>query len=306
MATPHLSLDTTEPTRLGSGFLSGLLSAILGIAGLGAVLALRFPEYLTFTDLRPYYSLPYVRAILHLTLVASFLLGTISAFLRANKMLALVGIGFTLAAALLGGSQVPTPGAAGGRAWLGVDFFVLNLLLYSAVFIPLERMFALRADQPVFRRQWPVDLTYFFINSLLIEVLTILTLRPALVLFDWARPGWGVGELPLLVQVPAILLIAHLSRGPLPLAIPRHSSLRRADGLACRLTPASRGRHRDARPDLRADLRARILRGGAAGLRVPGRRPSHVHSRERALAIQAPAAHRRDAGVSPLAPCGGA
>ena len=64
---------------------------------------------------------------------------------------------------------------------------MLNLLLYSAVFIPLERLFALRADQPVFRRHWLVDLTYFFVNSLLIEVLTILTLKPALILFDWAR-----------------------------------------------------------------------------------------------------------------------
>ena len=58
--------------------------------------------------------------------------------------------------------------------------------LYSAVFIPLERLFALRASQHVFRRQWTVDLTYFFINSLLIEILTILTLKPAMVLFDWA------------------------------------------------------------------------------------------------------------------------
>ena len=106
-----------------------------------------------------------------------------SAFLRANKMLALIGIGFTLAAALLGGSQVPLDQEVSGRSWLGVDFFVLNLLLYSAVFIPLERLFALRAGQPVFRRQWPVDLTYFFVNSLLIEVLTILTLKPALILF---------------------------------------------------------------------------------------------------------------------------
>src|SRR5687767_4716298 len=190
MAMPHLSLDTTEPTRFGSGFLSGLLSAILGIAGFGAVLCLRFPEYLTFADLRPYYAIGYVRAILHLTLVASFLLGTISAFLRANKMLALVGIGFTLAAALLGGSAVPVDGETGTRSWLGLDFFVLNLLLYSALFIPLERLFALRAAQPVFRRQWVVDLTYFFVNSLLIEVLTILTLTPALIFFGWARVGW--------------------------------------------------------------------------------------------------------------------
>ena len=78
----------------------------------------------------------------------------------------------------------------GRAAWLSLDFFVLNLLLYSAVFVPLERLFALRAEQPVFRRQWMVDLTYFFVNSLLVEVLTILTLKPALILFDWARADW--------------------------------------------------------------------------------------------------------------------
>lgn len=209
---PHLSLETHEPTPIGSGFLSGLLSAILGIAGFGAVLCLRFPQYLTFADLRPFYTLGYVRAVIHLTLIAAFLLGSVSAFLRTNKALALIGIGCTLAAGLLGGSQVPVEGSLSGRSWLGVDFFVLNLLLYSAVFIPLERWFALRPEQPVFRRHWVVDLTYFFVNSLLIEVLTILTLRPALILFDWARPGWIVGSLPLLVQVPALLLVADFTQ----------------------------------------------------------------------------------------------
>lgn len=211
-AGSHLSLQTTEPTGFGSGFTSGLLSAILGIAGFGAVLCLRFPDYLTFADLRPMYSMVYVRAIVHVTLVASFVLGTVSAFLRANKMLALVGIGLTLPAALLGGSQASAEADLSGRSWFGVDFFVLNLLLYSAVFVPLERWFSLRAGQPVFRRQWLVDLTYFFVNSLLIEILTILTLKPALILFDWARPGWIVGTLPLLVQVPLLLLVADFTQ----------------------------------------------------------------------------------------------
>jgi len=200
---------------IGYGFISGLLSAILGIAGLGAVLSLRFPEYLTYSELRELYSVGYLRALIHLTLVASFVLGSISAVLRANKTLALVGIGLTLVAALLGGSRVPVEGDVKGGAWLGLDFFVLNLLLYSAVFVPLERLFALRPAQPVFRRQWPVDLTYFFINSLLIEVLTILTLKPALILFDWARMdalGRTVASLPLVVQVPAILLVADFTQ----------------------------------------------------------------------------------------------
>jgi lathosterol oxidase len=130
-------------------------------------------------------------------------------------MLGLIGIGFTLTAALLGGSRVPVGGEGRTGTLLGLDFFVLNLLLYSAVFIPLERLFALRAHQPIFRRQWPVDLTYFFINSMLIEILTIFTLKPALILFNWARIEpltAAVGSLPLLIQVPLILLAADFTQ----------------------------------------------------------------------------------------------
>jgi lathosterol oxidase len=211
----HVALETSEPTSFGYGFISGLLSALLGMAGFGIVLSLRFPQYFGYGELRPLQSVEYLRAGIHLTLVAAFLLGSISAFLRANKTLALTGIGFTLAAALIGGSQVEIGDDAGRWSRLGVDFFVLNLLLYSAVFIPLERLFALRGDQHVFRRQWLVDLTYFFVNSLLIEVLTILTLAPALVLFDWARVDAlrsTVGSLPLIVQLPALVLVADFTQ----------------------------------------------------------------------------------------------
>lgn len=127
-------------------------------------------------------------------------------------MLPLIGLGCTFAAALLGGSQARAYEAAGRpESWLA-DFFVLNLLLYSAVFLPLERLFALRPDQAVFRRHWSVELTYFFVNSLFVEVLTLLTLRPALVLFDWARVSavaTAVASLPIAVQV---VLVADLTQ----------------------------------------------------------------------------------------------
>ena len=97
-------LETTEPMSAGHGFISGLLSALLGIAGFGLVLSLRFPEQLMFGDLRPLYASPYLRAVVHVALVTAFLFGSVSAVLRANKTLALTGLGFTLAAALLGGS----------------------------------------------------------------------------------------------------------------------------------------------------------------------------------------------------------
>jgi sterol desaturase/sphingolipid hydroxylase (fatty acid hydroxylase superfamily) len=208
----HVALETTEPVAFGYGFISGLASAILGIAAFGVIVSLRFPDYLAFAELRSVYSSPYLRVLIHLTLVTAFLLGSISAILRSNKALALTGLAFTLAAALLGGSQVKADNVAqGDNPWLAVDFFVLSLVLYSAVFIPLERLFALRPEQPVFRSHWIVDLTYFFMNSLLVEVLTILTLQPALVLFDWARIGLvgaAIASVPTAGQVVLILLVA--------------------------------------------------------------------------------------------------
>ena len=211
----RLSLETLEPMSFGYGFISGLMSAILGIAGFGIVVALRFPQFFGIAELRPLHGLAYLQATIHLVLVASFLLGSISACLRTNKTLALTGIGFTLAAALFGGSQVAIGEGDASATGIGVDFFVLNLVLYSAVFVPLERLFALRAEQPVFRRQWPVDLTYFFLNSLLIEVLTFLTLRPAAIFFEWARMDVvrdAVTVMPLVVQVPALLLVADFTQ----------------------------------------------------------------------------------------------
>jgi lathosterol oxidase len=99
--------------------------------------------------------------------------------------------------------------------FLGLDWFLLNLIVYSALYVPLERLFAKHPEQPTFRPQWRVDLTYFFLNTLLIQLTTLLTMRPAMVFFDWARiPAVQevTSQLPLLVQIPAVLLVADFTQ----------------------------------------------------------------------------------------------
>jgi lathosterol oxidase len=205
------SLRTIEPTVFGSGWLSGVLSVVLGLLGLGAVLCFHFPSLLTVPEARALYPLPYIRALLHLFLVAAFTLGGLSLWMRRNKALGMVGIGAALAAALLGGSQVPVSGELESGPFLGLDWFLLNLILYSAVFVPLERLFARLPEQGVFRRGWRTDLTYFFVSSLAVQLLTILTLKPAMVLFEWAVvPGvqsWVRGW-PGILQFIVLLLVA--------------------------------------------------------------------------------------------------
>lgn len=212
---PQISLETTQSRAFGHGWISGVLSAMLGAIGLGAVLCFLAPAWLTTPELRALYPIPYVRAVLHLVLVTAFLLGAVSIALRRNKALSMAGIGFTLIAALLGGSQVPIRGELTDGPFLGLDWLLLNLMIYSAVYVPLERLFAHRPEQPIFRSGWRTDLTYFFVNTLLVQMMTLLTLRPAIVLFDWARvpavTAW-VSSLPFAAQLLGVLLVADLTQ----------------------------------------------------------------------------------------------
>ena len=97
----------------------------------------------------------------------------------------------------------------------GLDWFLLNLILFSAVYIPLERLFARHPEQPVFRNGWRTDLTYFFLNNLMIQATTLLTLGPAMVFFNWARNplvvSW-VGSAPLPLQVVGAILVADFTQ----------------------------------------------------------------------------------------------
>jgi len=204
-----------RPTHFGSGWMSGVSSIALGAAGLGAVLCFHYPSLLTMPELRGLYPIPYVRALLHVVLVSSFLLGVVSVCLRQRKILGMSGITLTLIAALLGGSHVPIEGELTNGPFLGLDWFLLNLMVYSAVFIPLERLFARLPEQPVLRRGWRTDLAYFFVSSLLVQVTTLLTMKPAMVFFQWAAhpelQAW-IARQPFVLQFTGILLLTDLTQ----------------------------------------------------------------------------------------------
>ena len=174
------------PRHFGSGWISGTLSVVLAAIGLGAVLCFHFPSYLTVPEARTAYPLQPVtpHPVLHLVLVAGFLLGFTSVMLRQNKTLGLIGMGLVLIAALLGGSRIPIEGNLHDDYYLGLDYFLLNLIVFSLIFIPLEKLFGRLQQGGVFRKGWRTDLIYFFVSSLLVQVTTLLTLKPAFVLFS--------------------------------------------------------------------------------------------------------------------------
>jgi sterol desaturase/sphingolipid hydroxylase (fatty acid hydroxylase superfamily) len=215
MTESHFSLQTTQPTRFGHGWISGVSSVLLGILGLGAVCCFLFPSFLTMPELRALYPIPAVRALLQLVLLAAFVLGAISVTLRYNKALGATGIGLALTAWLLGGAHASAGGEVHNGPFLGLDWLLLNIIGYSVVFVPIERLFPLIPEQSIFRRQWRVDLIYFAVSNLAVQLTTLLTLKPAMVLFDWARSPWitaNVHRLPFIVQFLLILVLSDLTQ----------------------------------------------------------------------------------------------
>lgn len=202
-----------EPTRLGSGWASGVLAVFLGAVGLAAVVCFHFPSLLTMPELRAVYPLPLVRTAVEIVIGAAFLLGLLSLALRRRKVLGTTGIALALAAGLAGGGTVEVAGPVAKSPYLGLDWFLLNILMLCVVFVPLEKLVPLRA-RGFFRSGWATDGAYFLMSHLLVQVSTLLTLAPATVLFAWARSeqvATAVAAWPAAIQFVAIVLVADLA-----------------------------------------------------------------------------------------------
>lgn len=199
--------------KFGSGWISGVLGLVLGIASFSLVLALRLPGVFQTPEAQGLYLNPWFRFGLQGVLLVAFALSALSLALRKGKLLGTCGIALTLLATLLGGSTA-TPATPDATAlYIGLDFFVLRILFTGFLFIPLERIFAQRAEQHIFREEWREDLFYYLVSSLLVQVLTFFTFIPAksiLLLMPLTELRAWTGTLPFVVQFVAIMFLTDL------------------------------------------------------------------------------------------------
>ena len=207
--------DSDPNTGFGSGWWSGVLSAFFGVLALGAVVCLHFPELLSSPSLRPYYSMHVIRLLIQVVIVAAIVLGVVSAMLRRKKVLALTGLLFALGATLLGGASVPINDTLREGPAIGLDWFLLDMLLMTLIFSPIEVLWPAYPKQSVFRVEWVTDIVYFLSTHLPIQVTTFLILLPATQLSAFIGiPGVidAVGRLPWLVQLFLAILVADLAQ----------------------------------------------------------------------------------------------
>ena len=203
----------SDPSGFGTGWWSGVLSAFFGVLAFGAVVCLHFPQLLSSPDLRPYYPMHLMRWAIQGVIAGAILFGVISAMLRKKKVLALTGMLFALGATLLGGASVPINADLRNGPAIGLDWFLLDMLLMTLIFSPIEVLWPAYPQQSVFRGEWLTDIVYFLSTHLPIQITTFLIMLPAIELSSALHlPAVNVvGQLPWVVQFFLAVLVADLA-----------------------------------------------------------------------------------------------
>src|SRR5256885_6926084 len=126
----------SEPTHLGSGWVSGVLGVFFGLLGLGGALCLHFPALLTLPEARSHYPMVVIRLLIQGTIAAAFVLAGLSAILRQRKVLALTAVLLAAAALLVGGGSTPPAHEVGAHYRTGLVWVLVRLPLLTVVLAP--------------------------------------------------------------------------------------------------------------------------------------------------------------------------
>ena len=203
-----------DPTGFGTGWWTGVSSAFFGLLSFGAVVCLHFPQLLSSPELRLHYPMHLMRLLIQSLIVGAIGLGVVSAFLRRKKILGLTGMSFALAATLLGGSSVEINETLHAGPAIGLDWFLLDGLLMTLIFSPIEVIWPAYPKQSVFRSEWLLDVGYFLSTHVPIQLTSFLILLPATQLthvLSNASAQAAMASLPWLVQFCLAVLVADLA-----------------------------------------------------------------------------------------------
>ncbi|HUR42136.1 MAG TPA: sterol desaturase family protein [Verrucomicrobiae bacterium] len=197
----------------GRGRVSGVIALSLALLCLLGVVAFHLPEYLTTPELREKYSVDSLRLLMLGGLLLSGGLALANIILNRARWLSASALLIVIGATALGGERVPVGEVPAGTPYIGLDWFILDLLGSTLVFVLIEKLFPLYRGQPVFRTEWQTDFVHFGVNHFLVGLTLLIVNYLIHRVFGWASwpelQAW-VQALPFLVELFACLLVADL------------------------------------------------------------------------------------------------
>ena len=147
---------------------STAIALSLGFLCLLAVLAFHFPQYLTTPDLRHKYSVDVMRQVLLGCLLVAGGLSLANVILGRQRNLNIAAFVMVIAAVALGGARVPVGEFPEHVPYIGLDWFILDLLGSTLLFVVIEKLFPLYRGQSVFRFEWQTDMKHFAVNHFIV------------------------------------------------------------------------------------------------------------------------------------------
>jgi sterol desaturase/sphingolipid hydroxylase (fatty acid hydroxylase superfamily) len=194
---------------------SGVTSAALGVLCVLAELCFRFPHHLVYGEARSFYvaHLEFFRSLLLVSILVTFALGCLSVLRLRTRSYGAAGILLGTCAIFLGGPQAEAVTTQPRTVTVGLDYFILSLLVLALLFVPMERIWPLRR-QNIFRDGWQTDLAHFFTNHVGVQILSLLSMVPVQLFFSWATGGpvqRAIQAQPLWLEFIEILLVVELA-----------------------------------------------------------------------------------------------
>ncbi len=178
-------LKQDGPLKPGQGLASGVVALTLAILCFLGVLAFHFPQYLTTPELRREYSPDIIRHIMFAALVIAGSISLLNVLFKRERALNAVAGALIIASLALGGSHVPVADFPDNTPYIGLDWFILDLLGSTVIFAAIEKLFPLYKGQLIFRKEWQTDLVHFAVNHFIVG-LALLTVNFAIHnLFGW-------------------------------------------------------------------------------------------------------------------------
>jgi sterol desaturase/sphingolipid hydroxylase (fatty acid hydroxylase superfamily) len=147
---------------------STAIALSLGFLCLLGVIAFHYPQYLTTPDLRHRYSVDVLRQALLGALLIAGGLSLANVILGRKRNLNIAAFVMVVAAVALGGSRVPVGAFPDHTPYIGLDWFILDLLGSTVLFVVIEKLFPLYRGQSVFRFEWQTDMKHFAVNHFIV------------------------------------------------------------------------------------------------------------------------------------------
>ena len=192
---------------------TAILSLSLSILSLLGIIAFYFPQFLTTPELRHVYSVGMIRYLLFGALIVSTLVSLISIVLKRNRSIHMLAFLIVVVCWALGGPNVPIDNFPDGTPYIGLDWFILDLLGSTLIFAMIEKIFPLYKGQAMFRDEWQTDLVHFTVNHFIVGIVLLTVNFFIHRLFGWIASDtlhMMVQNIPLLPQLLVCILVADL------------------------------------------------------------------------------------------------